>query len=69
MVVIDVEDDGPGFGALPTVNGIGLCSARRLVEDAGGVLETGRGGLGGALVRITLPAVPASEVSDEDTAV
>ena len=68
-VVIDVEDDGPGFGGLPTVNGIGLCSARRLVEDAGGLLETGTGGLGGALVRVHLPAVPVSEVSDADTAV
>lgn len=56
-VTIDVEDDGPGFGALPIVHGIGLRSVRRLVHHAGGRLDTAsRGRLGGASVRIHLPS-------------
>jgi signal transduction histidine kinase len=57
-VQIEVEDDGPGFGALPVRNGIGLRSVRRLVQQAGGRLEAGGPSrLGGAFVRIHLPAV------------
>ena len=58
-VVVDVEDDGPGFGRLPTEHGIGLAATRRTVESFGGVLTTGTSSLGGALARITLPAVPS----------
>lgn len=54
-VVLEVEDDGPGFGALPVINGIGLRSSRRLVQRQGGRLDIGTGRLGGALVRVTLP--------------
>ena len=56
-VILDIEDDGPGFGSLPVINGIGLRSARRLARRADGRLETGVGRLGGALVRVSLPAV------------
>jgi signal transduction histidine kinase len=56
-VLVAVEDDGPGFGHLPVVNGIGLRSSRRLVRSAGGRVDTAVGTLGGALVRVTLPAV------------
>jgi signal transduction histidine kinase len=57
-VQIEVEDDGPGFGALPVQNGIGLRSVRRLVEQAGGRVDAGGPSrLGGASVRIHLPAV------------
>ena len=56
-VQIDVDDDGPGFGALPVQHGIGLRSVRRLVRHAGGRVETGGPSrLGGASVRIHLPA-------------
>lgn len=58
-VVVDVEDDGPGFGRLPTEHGIGLAATRRTVESFGGSLATGASSLGGALVRVTLPSVPS----------
>lgn len=52
-----VEDDGPGLGALPVVHGVGLHSVRRLVHQVGGRLESiPRGPLGGASIRVNLPA-------------
>ena len=68
-VMIVVEDDGPGFGALPVINGVGLRSARRLVADAGGRLEIGPGRLGGAAVRVTLPMHTSSGADHEDLVV
>lgn len=63
-VQIEVEDDGPGFGALPVHNGIGLRSVRRLVQQAGGRLEAGGPSrLGGAAVRIHLPAAGTGAAS------
>lgn len=63
-VQIEVEDDGPGFGALPVRNGIGLRSVRRLVQQAGGRLEAGGPSrLGGASVRIHLPAAGTGAAS------
>ena len=63
-VQIEVEDDGPGFGVLPVRHGIGLRSVRRLVQLAGGRVETGsRSRLGGAWVRIHLPAVATGAAS------
>jgi signal transduction histidine kinase len=64
-VSLVVEDDGPGFGdprggvsqaAKPGGLGVGLESVRTIVEGSGGRLELGRSALGGALVRIWLPA-------------
>jgi signal transduction histidine kinase len=59
-VVIEVEDDGPGFGRLGIVHGIGLRSTRRLLRTSGGNLDVGSGPLGGALVRVSLPAAQPS---------
>jgi signal transduction histidine kinase len=56
-LVLDVEDDGPGFGALPVIHGIGLRSSRHLVRRQGGRVDIGTSRHGGALVRVTLPAV------------
>lgn len=57
-VQIHVDDDGPGFGAIPVRNGIGLRSARRVVQRRGGRIEAERRGrLGGACVCIHLPAM------------
>jgi signal transduction histidine kinase len=58
-VVVEVEDDGPGFGRIPTEHGIGLAATRRTVESFGGSLTTGASSLGGALVRVILPSVPS----------
>ncbi len=70
MVVVSVEDDGPGFGRLPVIHGIGLRSVARLVRRAGGRLVVGRSPLGGALVEVALPAVRLEgEACDEDLAV
>ena len=69
-VSVAVEDDGPGFGRLPVIHGIGLRSVTRLVRKAGGRLDVGRSPLGGALVRVTLPAVRlGGEAFSEDLAV
>jgi signal transduction histidine kinase len=54
-VVVEVEDDGPGFGRLAVVHGIGLRSTRRLVRTAGGTIDFGTGAMGGAAVRVNLP--------------
>jgi signal transduction histidine kinase len=69
-VTVAVEDDGPGFGRLPVIHGIGLRSVTRLVRRAGGRLDVGRSPLGGALVRVTLPVVRlGGEAFHEDLAV
>ena len=66
-VVIEVDDDGPGFGHLPVIHGLGLRSSSRLVGDAGGRIQALPGGRGGALVRVTLPLLDFSEGhADED---
>lgn len=63
-VVIVVEDDGPGLGALPVVHGLGLRSVRRLVHEAGGTLQArARGRLGGASIQIHLPAAESEMAS------
>lgn len=55
-VRLDVEDDGPGFGAVPGGMGIGLAVTQRELQDIGGSLSDGLpAGLGGARVAITLP--------------
>lgn len=55
-VRIVVEDDGPGFGALPTRTGIGLAVTRRELDSVGGRLSAGmRSPLGGARVVLSLP--------------
>lgn len=68
-VVIEVEDDGPGFGRLKVVHGIGLRSTRRLVRDAGGTIDFGAGSLGGAVVRVSLPEARNDGGRYEDPAV
>jgi signal transduction histidine kinase len=55
-VRIVVEDDGPGFGALPPGNGIGLAVTQRELQGMGGTLSPGlRSALGGARVVLSLP--------------
>jgi signal transduction histidine kinase len=69
-VVLEVDDDGPGFGRLSVINGIGLRSSSRLVLAAGGHLDAGRGRLGGAAVRVNLPSLtPPAEAHHEDLVV
>ena len=53
---IVIEDDGPGFGAIPTQHSIGLKIVDRTLSDAGGNLEiTTSETLGGARVALSFP--------------
>lgn len=69
-ILVVVEDDGPGFGRVPTHNGIGLRVARRVLAALGGSLAVGRSTeLGGACVTLRLPlgsilAVPLPRAAD-----
>lgn len=62
-VVLEVEDDGPGFPdanepaprRTGSIRGHGLASIRRQVHAMGGRMEKDRSSRGGALVRIRLP--------------
>lgn len=56
-VMIEVADDGPGFGKIPAQQGLGLVTVRRFVTQFGGSFVVGRSELGGALVRLGLPAM------------
>jgi signal transduction histidine kinase len=56
-VVAEVDDDGPGFGAVPAGRAsLGLGIAQELATAWGGELEIARGVLGGCCVRLRLPA-------------
>ncbi|RAY15670.1 hypothetical protein DPM19_07740 [Actinomadura craniellae] len=58
-VTIQVDDDGPGFGAgSGGLASLGLGIVHDLVAEHGGGLEIGAGEPGGARVRILLPAAP-----------
>jgi signal transduction histidine kinase len=56
FVVVDVDDDGPGFDPqLSTPSSLGLRITAELVDSWGGHLQIGRGSLGGCGVRLVLP--------------
>ncbi len=60
-VVVQVDDDGPGFGAGASgLASLGLGIVHDLVADYGGSLEIRHCELGGARVRLLLPAAPPS---------
>lgn len=53
--VVEVTDDGPGFGRIPAQQGLGLVTVRRFVARFGGSLDVGSSRLGGARVLLTVP--------------
>lgn len=56
-VMIDVDDDGPGFGAGPPgLGSLGLGIVRDFATASGGALQIGASHLGGTRVQIRLPA-------------
>jgi signal transduction histidine kinase len=55
--VVEVDDNGPGFGRIPSGHGLGLAVVRRTVEAAGGSVEVGTGHLGGARVSLIMPVL------------
>lgn len=57
--ILEVEDDGPGFGAVASSSmSLGLDIVRRVAKSSGGQLEISGGDLGGCSVRLILTAVP-----------
>jgi signal transduction histidine kinase len=64
-VAAQVDDDGPGFGALPRSAGsLGLGILQRLALAWGGHLEIGHGALGGCRVRLCIRRAWPSTESD-----
>jgi signal transduction histidine kinase len=56
--VVQIDDDGPGLGAVPPGrSSLGLGIAENLAAACGGRLEIGRGVPGGCRVRLSLPTV------------
>jgi two-component system NarL family sensor kinase len=63
-VLLTVADDGRGFVSNPkpreaTAKAFGLSSIEQRVQILGGRLSIGRGRLGGAIIEVELPALPA----------
>jgi signal transduction histidine kinase len=56
-VVIEVADDGPGFGQVGQVHGIGLQITRQILAEHGGRMETEQPSAGRTVVRLTLPSL------------
>lgn len=54
-VVIEVADDGPGFGGIQPQQGLGLITVRRFAASTTGRMTIQDSSLGGALVRLHLP--------------
>jgi signal transduction histidine kinase len=68
MLRILVEDDGPGFGNVPTGTGLGIELTRKALEAMGGALSVGApGSLGGAAVTLFL-RVPRADSTLVDEA-
>ena len=81
MVLLEVEDRGPGLDAAQAENlfrafqrgvdggegvGLGLATARRLVEARGGSIGLRVGRFGGALFQVRLPAERPPEAGHDD---
>lgn len=54
-VVVEVLDDGPGFGHVPIEHGLGLGITREAMAAAGGAVEIGDAPDGGTCVCLRLP--------------
>lgn len=55
LMLLTVDDDGPGFGWLSPGRGLGLSAVARRAVQHQGRLECGRGTLGGGRVSLWLP--------------
>ena len=66
-VVLEVEDNGVGFGSSQG-HGMGLVSMRERADLVSGSLEFESGSTGGAVVRLTVPAAPGKPAAEETRA-
>jgi len=53
--IIEIADDGPGFGRVGPVHGIGLQITRQILAECGGRMEVERLASGQTVVRLVLP--------------
>jgi signal transduction histidine kinase len=58
--ILEITDDGPGFGNLAPGYGLGLRMTRQLLAECGGWMESERLLPGQTLVRLFLPIMPAA---------
>ena len=58
--LIEITDDGPGFGKVARGHGLGLQIARQMLAEYGGRMEIERLAAGRTQVRMLLPIVPGS---------
>lgn len=62
-VLIEVADDGPGFGqAMPGLASLGLAVVRDCAQAHGGRVESGTRAGGGAFIRLRLPRLPSDKL-------
>lgn len=57
-VSVSVSDTGPGFGNVPTQQGLGLITVRRFAAECGGSLDVAGAPRGGARLVLRIPAAP-----------
>jgi signal transduction histidine kinase len=55
LEIVEISDNGPGFGRLGREHGIGLQVTRSVLKETGGWLETERPPGGLTVVRLNLP--------------
>lgn len=61
-ILVEVDDDGPGFGRIPSQSGLGLATARTFAASSGGRLTVGKSALGGTAMLLELPALQVRTV-------
>lgn len=64
FVAIEVEDDGPGFGRIPTVHGVGLEITDAALRFLGGGLEISPAPSGGTCVCLRIPLCPSGSARE-----
>jgi signal transduction histidine kinase len=63
-IIVEIADDGPGFGHVGPVHGIGLQITRRVLAECRGRMEIERRPEGQTVVRLILPMVPGTTGDD-----